>query len=148
MKVYLLKDVVGKGKKGDIVEVSDGYAKNFLIPKKLAVIATNEILLEKKSKDEASSYHKEQELLKAKETAKFLNNKTIEIEAKSGKNGKLFGSVTSKEIANKIEETLGVKIDKKKIETEEIKTFGQFEVKLKIMTGVVAKLKVFVKQQD
>ncbi len=148
MKVYLLKDVLGKGKKGDIVEVSDGYAKNFLIPKKLAVIATNEILLEKKSKDEASSYHKEQELLKAKETAKFLNNKTIEIEAKSGKNGKLFGSVTSKEIANKIEETFGVKIDKKKIETEEIKTFGQFEVKLKIMTGVVAKLNVFVKQQN
>lgn len=146
MKVLLLQDLKGKGKKGDVVEVSDGYAKNFLIPKKLAVIATEEILLEKKSKDEASSFHKEQEFLKAKETAKFLDNKTVVIHAKSGENGKLFGSVTSKEIANEIEKQFNVKIDKRKIEAEEIKTFGQFEVKLKIMAGVTAKLKVFVKE--
>ena len=145
MKVYLLKDVLGKGKNGDIVEVSDGYAKNFLIPKKLAVIATNEILLEKKSKDEASSYHKEQELLKAKETAKFLENKTIDIHAKSGKNGKLFGSVTSKEIANEIEKTFGVKIDKKKILLDDaLTTLGHHNVKVELHKKVIADIKIIM----
>lgn len=148
MDVYLLHDIVGKGKKGDIVNVSDGYAKNFLIPKKLAVVATNEILAEKKTKDEAVSYHKEQDLIKAKETAKFLDNKTVKISAKAGANGKLFGAITTREIADLIEKTYNIKIDKRKIESQEIKTFGQFLIKLKIAVGVVANMKVFVTEDN
>lgn len=148
MKVYLLTDVVGKGKKGDIVDVSDGYAKNFLIPKKLAVAATQEIFAQKKTKDEAELYHKEQEHLKAKETAKLLDGKTVKISAKAGANGKLFGSITSKEIANLIDKQYKVKIDKRKIEMQEIKSFGQFLIRLKIAVGVVANMKVFVEEKN
>ena len=148
MDVYLLQDILGKGKKGEIVKVSDGYAKNFLIPKKMAVAVTNEILAEKKTKDEANSYHKEQDLIKAKETAKFLDNKTVEISTKAGANGKLFGAITTKEIAELIEKTYDVKIDKRKIESQEIKTFGQFLIKLKIAVGVVANMKVFVAEES
>ncbi len=148
MNVYLLQDILGKGKKGEIVKVSDGYAKNFLIPKKMAVAVTNEILAEKKTKDEANSYHKEQDLIKAKETAKFLDNKTVKISAKAGANGKLFGAITTKEIAELIEKTYDVKIDKRKIESQEIKTFGQFLIKLKIAVGVVANMKVFVAEES
>ncbi len=148
MDVYLLQDILGKGKKGEIVKVSDGYAKNFLIPKKLAVAVTNEILAEKKTKDEANLYHKEQDLIKAKETAKFLENKTVKISAKAGANGKLFGAITTKEIADLIEKTYDVKIDKRKIESQEIKTFGQFLIKLKIAVGVVANMKVFVAEEN
>ncbi len=148
MDVYLLQDILGKGKKGEIVKVSDGYAKNFLIPKKMAVAVTNEILAEKKTKDEANLYHKEQDLIKAKETAKFLDNKTVKISAKAGANGKLFGAITTKEIADLIEKTYDIKIDKRKIESQEIKTFGQFLIKLKIAVGVVANMKVFVAEES
>lgn len=146
MKVYLLKDVAGKGKKGDVISVSDGYANNFLIPKNLAVKATTTILSEKKTKDAASEFHKEQEFLNAKKVAEFLDGKTVTISAKSGANGKLFGTITSKEIANMIEKTYDVKIDKRKIETQEIKNFGQFFITIKIFVGVLAKMKVFVKE--
>lgn len=148
MKVYLLKDLAGKGVKGDIINVSDGYANNFLIPKNFAKAITSTILSEKKTKDEAKVYHKEQEILKAKEVASFLNGKTIKIKAKAGKNGKLFGSITSKEIANMIDQQYNVKIDKRKIESDEIKNFGQFFIKIKIIKGVITNLKVFVEEDD
>lgn len=146
MKVYLLKDLPGKGVKGDIVSVSDGYANNFLIPKNFAKAITKSILSEKKTKDEAKTYHKEQEILKAKEIAAFLDGKTVKIKAKAGKNGKLFGSVTSKEIANSIEKQHNVKIDKRKIKATEIKNFGQFLIEVKIATGVITNIKVFVEE--
>ncbi len=146
MEVYLLEDIKGKGKKGDIIKVSDGYAVNFLIPKKLAVRATQEVLSQKKSQDEAYSYHKEQELLKAKELASFLEGKVVNIKTKAGANGKLFGAVTSKEISEVIEKDYNVKVDKRKIETSEIKSFGQFFVKLKLAPGVVCTVKVFVEE--
>ena len=148
MKVYFIKDVKGKGKKGEIIDVSDGYAKNFLIPQQLAVEATNEIVLEKKTKDESVLYHKEQDLLKAKEVAKFLDNKTVKISAKAGANGKLFGTITAKEIAYYIEEQYGQKIDKRKIESPEIKSFGQFLIKLKVASGVVSNMTVSVVEEN
>ena len=144
MKVYLLQDVKGKGKKGDIVSVSDGYARNFLFPKKVAVEADAKILSEKKSKDEAAAYHKEQEFLAAKKVAKRLEGKSIELKVKSGAQGRIFGSVTSKEIAAAVRVKYSVDVDRRKIEIPEIKSFGSFEFRVKIMAGVVAKMNVLV----
>ena len=130
-----------------IKNFSDGYAKNFLIPKKIAIIATNSVLAQKKTQDEASLYHKEQQLIKAKETAKFLKNKTVVVKAKAGVGDKLFGSVTSKDIAKEIEKNYGVKVEKRKIEAKEIKHFGEFSVKIKLAVGVVTNLKVLVEEK-
>lgn len=147
MKVYLLQDVKGKGKKGDVVNVSDGYARNFLFPKKVAVEANASVLSEKKSKDEAKAYRKEQELLAAKRIAKHLDGKSIELEVKSGADGKIFGSVTSKEIAGAVRVKYSVDVDRRKIEMPQVKSFGNFEFKVKIMPGVVAKMKLLVAEK-
>ena len=147
MKVYLLQDVKGKGKKGDVVNVSDGYARNFLFPKKVAVEANASVLSEKKSKDEAKAYRKEQELLAAKKIAKHLDGKSIELEVKSGADGKIFGSVTSKEIAGAVRVKYSVDVDRRKIEMPQVKSFGNFEFKVKIMPGVVAKMKLLVAEK-
>ena len=147
MKVYLLQDVKGKGKKGDVVNVSDGYARNFLFPKKVAVEANASVLSEKKSKDEARAYHNEQEFLAAKKIAKHLEGKSIELKVKSGADGKIFGSVTSKEIAGAVRVKYSVDVDRRKIEMPEVKSFGNFEFKVKIMPGVVAKMKLLVSEK-
>ena len=144
MKVYLLQDVKGKGKKGDIINVSDGYARNFLFPKKMAVEVNAKVLSEKKTKDESLAYHKEQELLAANEIAERLKGKFVELKAKSGADGRLFGSITAKEIANAVNMQYNVNIDKRKIEAPQIKTFGKFDFKVKIMTGVTANMIVSV----
>ena len=144
MKVYLLQDVKGSGKKGDIVNVSDGYARNFLFPKNFAVEATAQVLSEKKSKDESKAYHHEQEVLAAKKIAERLTGKSIELKAKSGSDGKFFGSITAKEIAQAVKTTYSVSVDKRKIDAPEIKSFGEFEFKLKIMAGIIAIMKVIV----
>lgn len=144
MKVYLLQDVKSKGKKGDIVNVSDGYARNFLFPKKLAVEVNAKVLSEKKTKDEAVAYHKEQELLAAKKVANRLEGESVELKAKAGTDGRLFGSITAKEIANAVKVKYNVSVDKRKIEAPEIKAFGKFGFKVKIMTGVVANMIVSV----
>ena len=99
MKVVLLADVKGQGKKGELCNVSDGYARNFLFPKKLAVEADNTALNELKNREEAQAHHKQEEINAAKATAEALDGKTVTVKAKAGSNGKLFGSVTSKEIA-------------------------------------------------
>ena len=147
MKVYLLQDVKGKGKKGDVVNVSDGYARNFLFPKKVAIEANASVLSEKKSKDESRAYHKEQEFLAAKRIAKHLEGKSIELEVKSGADGKIFGAVTSKEIAGAVRVKYSVDVDRRKIEMPEVKSFGNFEFKVKIMSGVVAKMKLLVTEK-
>ncbi len=144
MKVYLLQDVKSKGKKGDIINVSDGYARNFLFPKKMAVEVNAKVLSEKKTKDESLAYHKEQELLAANEIAERLKGKFVELKAKSGADGRLFGSITAKEIANAVNMQYNVNIDKRKIEAPQIKTFGKFDFKVKIMTGVTANMIVSV----
>ena len=111
MKVVLLADVKGHGKKGELCNVSDGYARNFLFPKKLAVEADNTALNDLRNKEEARAHHKSEEIKAAKETAALLEGKTVVIKAKAGTGGRLFGSVTSKEIAGEIKKNFGIEID-------------------------------------
>lgn len=146
MKVVLLQDVKGKGKKGELCNVSDGYARNFLFPKKLAVEADNAALNELKNREESAAHHKKEEIAAAKETAAKLDGKTISITAKAGAGGKLFGSVTSKEIAAEIKAKLGIEIDRKKMNVADIKNFGEYTAEIKLYQGVTAKITVKVSE--
>ena len=144
MKVILLQDVKGHGKKGELCNVSDGYARNFLFPKKLAVEADNAAMNELKNREQAAAHHKQEEINAAKETAAKLEGKTVTIKAKAGSNGKLFGSVTSKEIASEIAKSLGIEIDRKKMSVADIKNFGEYTAEIKLYTGITAKITVTV----
>ena len=144
MKVILLQDVKGKGKKGQMLEVSDGYARNFLFPKNLAVEANAQNMSELKNREQAEKYRIATETAAAKANAEKMSGKTIKLTAKAGANGKLFGSVTSKELAEKIADEFGIKVDKKKISCEDIKQFGTYEFEVKLYTGISAKLFVMV----
>lgn len=147
MKVILMQDVKGSGKKGDLVEVSDGYARNFLLPKKLAKIADNQALSELKSQKEAQKFKIQEEIAKAKAIAKILDNKSIDIFAKAGKNGKLFGSVTAKEIAEEIKKCFDVNVDKRKIKLSmDLKSYGSYDIEVKLYQGIIAKMRVNVKE--
>ncbi len=147
MKVILLEDVKGTGKKGEIKEVKDGYARNCLISKKLAVEATaaNMNLLEGQK---ASAQHKiDVEIANAKETAAKIEGKTIKIMAKGGTSGRLFGAVTAKDISAQIKKQLKCDIDKRKLVLDsEIKTFGGFGAEARLYNGVSAKFTVMVEQ--
>ena len=144
MKVVLLSDVKGQGKKGQVVNVSDGYARNFLFPKNLAVEANAQNMTELKNREQAAKYKVDTETAEAKANAEKLSGKTINLTAKAGQNGKIFGSVTAKEIAEKIEKEFGIKTDKRKISVDDIKQFGTYEFEIKLYTGVTAKLFVHV----
>ncbi len=144
MKVVLLADVKGHGKKGELCNVSDGYARNFLFPKKLAVEADNTALNDLRNKEEARAHHKSEEIKAAKETAALLEGKTVVIKAKAGTGGRLFGSVTSKEIAGEIKKNFGIEIDKKKMNVADIKNFGEYTAEIKLYQGIVAKVNVKV----
>ena len=144
MKVVLKQDVKGLGKKGELVNASDGYARNFLFPKNLAVEANAQNMTELKNREQAAKYKVDTETAEAKKNAERISGKTITITAKAGQNGKLFGSVTAKEIAEKIEKDFGIKTDKRKISVEDIKQFGTYEFEIKLYTGVTAKLFVHV----
>lgn len=144
MKVVLLADVKGHGKKGELCNVSDGYARNFLFPKKLAVEADNAALNELKNREEAAAHHKQEEINAAKSTAEKLDGKTVTIKAKAGTAGRLFGSVTSKEIAAEIKNCLGIEIDKKKMSAPDIKNFGEYTAEIKLYQGISAKVNVKV----
>ena len=144
MKVILLQDVKGHGKKGELCNVSDGYARNFLFPKKLAVEADNAAMNELKNREQAAAHHKQEEINAAKQTAAKLEGKTVTIKAKAGSNGKLFGSVTSKEIASEIAKSLGIEIDRKKMSVADIKNFGEYTAEIKLYTGITAKITVKV----
>ena len=144
MKVILLEDVKSLGKKGEVVNVNDGYARNFLLPKGLAIEANNQAIGELKAK-EASKQHKIQvEKEAAMASAKQLEGKTVKLTAKAGAGGKLFGSVTTKEIADAITAQYGVAVDKKKINVNEIKAFGTYSAEIKLYTGISAKMPVDV----
>lgn len=148
MKVILLKDVKDLGKKDEIVNVSDGYGQNFLIPRKMAKVATEGSINEAKDKKRAQEEKKARELDNAKKLAADLSEKQVTVKAKMGENGRLFGAVSSKDISDSIKEQLGLDIDKKKIELNEpIKSQGTFEVGLKIYAGISAKMKVIVKAE-
>ena len=144
MKVVLKQDVKGLGKKGELVNASDGYARNFLFPKNLAVEANAQNMTELKNREQAAKYKIETDTAEAKKNAERMSGKTISITAKAGQNGKLFGSITAKEIAEKIEKEFGIKTDKRKITVEDIKQFGTYEFEIKLYTGVSAKLFVRV----
>lgn len=146
MKVVLLADVKGQGKKGELVNVSDGYARNFLFPKKLAVEADNTALNELKNREESKAHHKKEEIAAAKATAEKLDGKSVKIIAKAGASGRLFGSVTSKEIAAEIAKTLGVEIDRKKMTVADIKNFGEYTAEVKLYQGISAKITVVVSE--
>lgn len=144
MKVVLKQDVKGLGKKGELVNTSDGYARNFLFPKGLACEANAQSMTELKNREQSEKYRIETETAAAKKAAAEISGKTIRITAKAGQNGKLFGSVTSKEIAEKISSEFGIKTDKRKIVVEDIKQFGTYEFEIKLYTGISAKLFVMV----
>lgn len=144
MKVVLKQDVKGLGKKGELVNASDGYARNFLFPKNLAVEANAQNMSELKNREQAEKYRIATETAAAKANAEKMAGKTVKITAKAGANGKLFGSVTSKELAEKINDEFGIKVDKKKIAVEDIKQFGTYEFEVKLYTGISAKLFVMV----
>lgn len=144
MKVILKADVKGSGKKGDILEVSDGYAKNFLLKKGLAEIATSTGINEIQQKRKADAFHKAENLKALKELAAQINGKEVSVAIKVGENGKTFGSVTTAQVAAALFE-LGYEIDKKKITLKDaIKTLGAFSAEIKLTEGVSAKITVSV----
>ena len=144
MKVILKQDLKDLGKAGTLVNVSDGYAKNYLIPRKLAVVADAAALNELKTRAAANEHRIAVERATAEENARLLDGKTIHVGANAGANGKLFGSVTSKELAEKINETFGVSIDKKKITVDDIRAFGTYSFTVKLYSGVQASMYVVV----
>ena len=147
MKVVLLQDVKSLGKKGELVNAATGYARNFLLAKGLAVEADAKAMNELKTKKAAEDFHKAEELKAAQDLAAELSDKTIRIKAKAGSAGRLFGSVTTKEISAAINEQFGCNIDKKKVSIDaDIKTFGTYNVLVKLPQGVSAKLYVAVSE--
>ena len=145
MKVILLSDVKGSGKKGDLVNVSDGYARNCLLPKKLATEATPQAINELNNAKKAQQVKIEEEIKQAKKEAEIIDGKLIKLAAKSGNGGRLFGSVTAKEIATEIEKAYKIVVDKRKISLKnEIKSLGAYEFEVKLYNGVSAQMTVMV----
>ncbi len=148
MKVVLLQDVRGTGKAGDLVQTSDGYARNFLLPRKLAKEANAQVMNELKTAQEAKEYHIQKETEEAKKTADSIRGKTLRLYAKSGQGGKLFGSITVKEISDELKRSYHVNVDKRKILLEnEIKAYGTYECELKLYAGVTAKIFVLIGEE-
>ncbi|MBQ8382075.1 MAG: 50S ribosomal protein L9 [Clostridia bacterium] len=147
MKVILTQDVKGQGKKGQVVNVSDGYARNFLFPKGLATEASASTMNDLKNKEAAKQYKLATEKAAAQELAAKLGEITVEIKVACGSDGRLYGSVTSKEIAEKLQEDYGISIDKRKIVLDRpIKEYGTSQLEVKLYPEVVGKLKVTVKE--
>lgn len=145
MKVIFIKDLKGQGKVGDQKNISDGYAKNYLIPKGYAIEATSANLNDLKGKKESQAYKKEQDIMHAEQLKKSLADLTVTIKTKSGENGKLFGSITSKDISEELKKQHNIEIDKKKIVLSDgIKVTGSFSVDVKLYPSISGKLNVSV----
>lgn len=145
MKVILKDNIKGVGKKNEVINASDGYARNFLFPKNLAVEATTENMQKLNSQNQAKQYKKDLEKEQAQQIAKKLEDITLEIKVQAGENGKIFGSVSSKEISENLEKKYKIAIDKKKIDLKEpIKVLGIKTVEAKLFEGVTGKIKVNV----
>ena len=145
MKVILKADIKGVGKKDEVMNASDGYARNFLFPKNLAVEANNENMAKLKAKQNSAKFQKEQDKEEALKVADKLSKISLKMKVKVGENGKIFGGVSAKEIAQELEREYKIKVDKKKIELNEtIKALGIQIVEIKLFESVVAKLKVDV----
>ncbi|MDF2504003.1 50S ribosomal protein L9 [Clostridium sp.] len=147
MKVILLKDIKGTGKKGEVINASDGYARNFLFPRKLAEEANDNNLHVLNQKNEATRKKKLEETEAAQKLADELKGRELKITAKSGEGGRLFGAVTSKDISSEIKNQFKANIDKKKIVTESIRQLGSYEIELKIYPEVSTKIKVLIVEQ-
>ena len=147
MKVILLEDVRKKGKKGDIINVSDGYARNYLLPHKLAIEANATAMDELKNREASESHRRAEEKKAAEEIKKKIDGKTVTLHAKAGANGKLFGAVTAKEVAESISRQFGVSVDKRKVSMEDIKSFGTFSAEVKVYNGVNATVYVSVGEE-
>ena len=144
MKVILKADVKGQGKAGQIVNVSDGYARNFLFPKGLAVEANASTMGELNSKNAAAAHHIEEEKQAARDTAAKIEDKVITIKAKAGAGGKLFGSAGAKDVAEVLARDYGIKVDKRKVIVEDMKNYGTYPCKVKLYPGIAADLFVVV----
>ncbi len=145
MQVILNVDVKGLGKKLQVVEVNEGYARNYLLPKKIASILDNKTKNEAKGKIDAINHKKKVDLENSNKIKDTIEKRYITFKHKIGDNGKLFGTITEKDIATKIEETFGLKIDKKKIVlSNPIKNIGEYTANIKLQEGIVAKLKISV----
>ena len=147
MKVILLQDVKGKGKKGQMLEVSDGYARNFMLPKKLAIEATTDAINTMRMNDKAAAEKAAKERAEALEISKKLREMTVVVTAKGGGAGKLFGSVTSQEIADALKAASGIVIDKRKIVmSDPIKNVGTYTVQCKLGYEITAPLTVKIQE--
>ncbi|MEG1875601.1 MAG: 50S ribosomal protein L9 [Angelakisella sp.] len=148
MKVILTQEVKGSGKKGELVEVSDGYANNFLFKKGLATPATNQAVTEMKNRDAAVERRAAEEVKAAQAAAAAIEGKTVKLTAKAGVGGKLFGSITAKEVAEAVTKQLGTEVDKRKVSLEsEIKGFGTFTAEVKFHAGISAKVYALVGEE-
>lgn len=145
MKVIFLKDVKGSGKKGEVKNVADGYARNMLIPKGLAVEANAKNMAELAGQQSSAQHKIDLEIQSAKDASEKIKGKKVNIKAKAGSNGKLFGSVTAGNVSDAINEQLGVKIDKKKITlSSDIKNFGSYNALIKLYNGISEKIDIEV----
>lgn len=147
MKVILTADVKGLGKKGELVEVSDGHGRNFLLPRSLAVPANAQAMNELKNREASAAHHQAEELAAAKKYAEALDGKTVKLSAKAGTAGRLFGAVTVKEVTDAIRKDFGIELDKRKISMPEIKSCGGYDATVKLYKGVTASLKILVTEE-
>ena len=145
MKVVLLADVKGQGKKNDVINVSDGYARNFLLPRKLAVEADAKVLNEIKGREDSIKHKIEVETAEAKAIAAKMDTILVKITASSGADGRLYGSITAKDIAEHLAKDHGITVDKRKIQlSDPIRAYGKFDLDVKLYTDVTAKVHVLV----
>ena len=148
MKVVLTQDVKSQGKKGQLINVSDGYARNCLLPKGLAIIADNKALNEIKGREESEKHKREVELQNAKDTAAKLETVVIKLSGKPGKDGTIYGSVTTKDIADALAAQADITVDKRKINLDNpLKTFGMHTVEVKLHAQVIGKINVLVNEE-
>ncbi len=147
MKVILQQDVKSLGKKGELVSTSDGYARNYLFPRNLAVEANSQAMTELKNREDSKKHKIAVETEEAKKAAAQINGRAIKIKAKAGQGGRLFGSVTSKEIAECIKKEYEIDIDRRKITVGDIKSFGSYSATVKLYQGVTADFTVMVSEE-
>ena len=145
MKVILLQDVKAQGKKGEVINVSDGYARNFLFPKNLAKVADAQVLTELKNKEEATAFREAEDRKIALELKKQLENIVVSFQSTGGVDGRLYGAITSKDLSTKLETEHKIKIDKKKIEIGNIKVAGEYTAEIKLYREISATVKILVK---
>ncbi|WP_134683604.1 50S ribosomal protein L9 [Brevibacillus migulae] len=147
MRVIFLKDVKGQGKKGEIKDLSEGYVRNFLIPKGLVREATEGNVRDLEAKQRSEEKRKEQEKIEAQQLAVKMNEMTVKIKGKAGEGGRLFGAISSKQVIQALEEQHKVKLDKRKLDMEAIRALGVTQVKVKLHPDVTATLKVHVVEE-